>query len=177
MFSLMLVKKINSMRNILFFGMVLLVNMTKAQENNIRLITPRLAIIQDYAIDNLIVKKKMLNRQKMKEHNNCIPYPKNGLAPGYKIQLDRFKTKVEADACIEKFSKIFPTIDASIRYETPNYKVYVGHYLSMEDMEKDLDKIRRRFRGSFSVQTSIYIEKEIWNKEYCPAKTEKMENK
>jgi|GEM_PF-590815 len=165
------------MRNILFFSMVLLVNMTNAQENNIRLITPRLAIIQDYVIDNMIVKKRMLNQQRMKENNNCIPYPKNGLAPGYKIQLDRFKTKVEADDCIEKFSKIFPAIDAAIRYETPNYKVYVGHYLSMEDMEEDLDKIRRKSRGSFSVQTNIYIEKEIWNKEYCPAKTEKMENK
>lgn len=165
------------MRNILFFGMVLLVNMTNAQENNIRSITPRLAIIQDYSIDNIIVKKRMLNQQRMKERNNCIPYPKNGLAPGYKIQLDRFKTKAEADDCIAKFSKIFPTIKASIRYETPNYKVYVGHYLTMENMKKDLDKIRGRFKGSFSVRTNIYIEKEIWNKEYCPAKTEKMENK
>ena len=137
-----------------------------------------LIIKQDPLIDSLITIKKESNRQKIlnsqKTTTNqitCHPYPKNGLVPGYKIQLDRFKTKSEADAKASQFSKTYPGIHASVRYETPNYKVYVGNYFTQKKMTSDLRKIRKTFRGAFSVQSKVYVDKDDWNKKYCPKKS------
>ncbi len=133
-----------------------------------------LLIEQDPLIDSMIAKKRALNLAELIDAETprdiCHPYPKNGLVPGYKIQLDRFKTKTEADMKTAQFSAIYPTIHASVRYETPNYKVYVGNYFTAKAMESDLKKIRQTFKGAFSVQSKVYVDKNEWNKKYCPSK-------
>ncbi len=134
-----------------------------------------LLIEQDSLIDSLIMKKRAFNRGKMIQaeapKDICLPYPKNGMVPGYKIQLDRFKSKFEADSKMVQFSRLYPNIHASVRYETPNYKIYVGNYFTAKTMETDLRKIRRTFKGAFSVQSKVYVDKNNWNKKYCPSKS------
>ncbi|APD06980.1 hypothetical protein UJ101_01464 [Flavobacteriaceae bacterium UJ101] len=139
-----------------------------------------LIVEQDASIDSLIVKKRASNRGRIIAEETpkdiCHPYPKNGLVPGYKIQLDRFKSKAEADFKAAQFSKMYPSIHASVRYETPNYKVYVGNYFTSKKMETDLRKIRKTFKGAFSVQSKVYVDKDDWNSKYCPSKSKKKPN-
>lgn len=134
-----------------------------------------LIIEQSPLIDSMIAKKRALNLEEIIDAETprdiCHPYPKNGLVPGYKIQLDRFKTKTEADMKAAQFSATYPSIHASVRYETPNYKVYVGNYFTAKTMESDLRKIRQNFKGAFSVRSKVYVDKKEWNKKYCPSKS------
>ncbi len=132
-----------------------------------------LVIKQEASINTLIMSKREYNKNKILklEKHTCHPYPKNGMVPGYKIQLDRFKTKSEADNKVKMFSKIYPNIHASVRYETPNYKVYVGNYFTSKKMDTDLKMIRKKFSGAFSIQSKIYIDKDDWNSKYCPSKS------
>lgn len=134
-----------------------------------------LTVEHDDSIDSLILKKRASNKSRVitaeTPKDICHPYPKNGMVPGYKIQLDRFKSKTEADRKIVEFSKMYPGIHASTRYQTPNYKVYVGDYFTTKKMETDLRKIRKNFKGAFSVQDKVHISERVWNKKYCPSKS------
>ncbi|MFV0530171.1 MAG: SPOR domain-containing protein [Flavobacteriales bacterium] len=156
------------MKNIFLILSCFIISIVCSQEKLSNLI-----IEQDPLIDSLIVKKIAYNKEKIIEAETpkdiCHPYPKNGLVPGYKIQLDRFKSKKEADFKVNQFSKMYPNIHALVRYETPNYKVYVGNYFTAKTMETDLRKIRKTFTGAFSVQSNVYVDKDEWNKRYCPS--------
>lgn len=166
------------MKNI-FLGLLSFLSLLTFSQENDSIKLPQqlsnLVIEQDASIDSLIAKKRASNQGKIIAEETpkdiCHPYPKNGLVPGYKIQLDRFKTKSEADLKAAQFSKMYPNIHASVRYETPNYKVYVGNYFTSKKMEIDLKKIRQTFKGAFSVQSKVYVDKDDWNSKYCPSKS------
>ena len=98
----------------------------------------------------------------------CLPYPQNGMVNGYRIQIDRYKTQAEANTKLNTFTRTFPGLSGTVKYEAPNYKVYVGNYTTATAMESDLRRIRKSFPGAFSVRSKVFIDKKIWNAKYCP---------
>jgi len=55
----------------------------------------------------------------------------------------------EADSISKAFSEEFKEIETSLIFETPNYKVRVGNFKTIIDASKNLEKIKRKFRGAF----------------------------
>ncbi len=66
----------------------------------------------------------------------------------YTIQIYYGDLK-EADSISKAFSEKFEEIKTSLIFETPNYKVRVGKFKNLIDASKNLEKIRRIFRGAF----------------------------
>jgi len=66
----------------------------------------------------------------------------------YTIQIYYGDLK-EADSISKVFSEKFEEITTSLIFETPNYKVRVGKFKNLIDASKNLEKIRRIFRGAF----------------------------
>lgn len=70
----------------------------------------------------------------------------------YAILLNRFKTKTEADNLASRFKQQFPSRSVTIRYETPNYKVYTGIYNTEKEADNASLKLRSNYPSAFSVQ-------------------------
>jgi len=66
----------------------------------------------------------------------------------YTIQIYYGDLK-EADSISKAFSEEFKEIKTSLIFETPNYKVRVGNFKTIIDASKNLEKIKRKFRGAF----------------------------
>ncbi len=66
----------------------------------------------------------------------------------YTIQIYYGDLK-EADSILKMFSEEFEEIKTSLIFETPNYKVRVGKFKTLIDASKNLEKIKRKFRGAF----------------------------
>ncbi len=66
----------------------------------------------------------------------------------YTIQIYYGDLK-EADSISKAFSEEFKEIETSLIFETPNYKVRVGNFKTIIDASKNLEKIKRKFRGAF----------------------------
>jgi len=66
----------------------------------------------------------------------------------YTIQIYYGDLK-EADSISKSFSEEFKEIKTSLIFETPNYKVRVGNFKTIIDASKNLEKIKRKFRGAF----------------------------
>lgn len=72
----------------------------------------------------------------------------NKLSDGFTIQL-YYGELNRANAVIRKYRGIYGAWPASIEYETPNYKVWVGNYSSRLDADRALIEIQRNFGSAF----------------------------
>ena len=93
------------------------------------------SISQDFSIQKLL---------KLKTDYNKKIYESSF----YTIQIYYGDLK-EADSISKVFSEKFEEITTSLIFETPNYKVRVGKFKNLIDASKNLEKIRRIFRGAF----------------------------
>ena len=66
----------------------------------------------------------------------------------YTIQIFYGDLK-EADSILKVFTDEFEEIETSLIFETPNYKARVGIFKNFIDAAKNLEKIKRKFRGAF----------------------------
>ncbi len=66
----------------------------------------------------------------------------------YKIQLF-YGSLEDAHTTLKKFKFNFENWEGSIKYETPNYKVWVGDYRNKIDADRALLKINEKFPGAF----------------------------
>jgi len=70
---------------------------------------------------------------------------------GYKIQIytgDSENSKRE----LGRFKNDFNYLDATIIFNTPSYKVWVGNFKSKIDAERHLKEIQRRYSNSFIIK-------------------------
>ena len=66
----------------------------------------------------------------------------------YTIQIFYGDLK-EVDSILKVFTDEFKEIETSLIFETPNYKARVGVFKNFIDAAKNLEKIKRKFRGAF----------------------------
>lgn len=72
----------------------------------------------------------------------------NKLSDDYTIQLFYGELK-EANLIIREYNRTESTWPATIEYETPNYKVWVGNYLTRLEADRALIEIKKEFPNAF----------------------------
>tara|TARA_R110000850_G_scaffold199977_1_gene326151 strand:+ start:52333 stop:52716 length:384 start_codon:yes stop_codon:yes gene_type:complete len=72
----------------------------------------------------------------------------NKLSDGYTIQLYYGELK-EANTIIRDYQRTRSIWPATIQYETPNYKVWVGNYTTRLEADRALMEIKRTFPNAF----------------------------
>ncbi len=92
-------------------------------------------INQDPKIPNLLALKKNLEKD-------------NKLSNGYTIQL-YYGELTKANTILKRYRGLYGTWPASIEYETPNYKVWVGNYSDRLDADRALIEIQKGFPSAF----------------------------
>lgn len=90
---------------------------------------------QDAKIPALLNLKKTLEKE-------------NKLTDGFTIQLYYGELNV-ANTVIRKYRNIYAAWPASIEYETPNYKVWVGNFTTRLEADRALIEIQREFVSAF----------------------------
>ena len=97
--------------------------------------TGRLTVHQDSKIEELVLLKKDLEK-------------KNKLTDGFTIQL-YYGDKGNANSVLKRYQNLFSSWPASIEYETPNYKVWVGNFNSRFDADRALLEVIKKFPSAF----------------------------
>lgn len=90
---------------------------------------------EDLKIHQLLELKKSLEEE-------------NKLTDGYTIQL-YYGEKNRANNVIRKYRYTYDSWSATIKYETPNYKVWVGNFSSRIDADRALIEIKEKFPSAF----------------------------
>lgn len=99
-------------------------------------------IIQDPNIN-------VLNKQ-FKDYNS----KHNDKVDGYRIQI-YYGTREEASRQEADFKTFFPKIKTSLIYEEPNFKTFVGYYLTKLDADRELQKIKTKYPDAFILKDKI----------------------
>ena len=73
---------------------------------------------------------------------------KNKLSDGYTIQLYYGDLEV-ANKIIREYQKYFDSWPAYIKYETPNYKVWIGNFNSRLEEDRARMEIRNKYPSAF----------------------------
>jgi|SRR5690554_1908470 hypothetical protein len=67
---------------------------------------------------------------------------------GFTIQL-YYGERQEAENIIKNYRKNYTEWTATIEYETPNYKVWVGNFMTRLEADRALLKIQKQFPNAF----------------------------
>ncbi|MDC8005820.1 SPOR domain-containing protein [Aureisphaera galaxeae] len=99
--------------------------------------TATVTVNQDEKIPELLELKKDMEKD-------------NELSDGYTIQIYSGSLR-GANATISKYRNKYAQWPASIEYETPNYKVWVGNYNSRIQADRALLEIHRNFPNALKL--------------------------
>ncbi|CAD0002752.1 SPOR domain-containing protein [Flavobacterium salmonis] len=69
----------------------------------------------------------------------------------YKIQIFSGKSE-EAKKTLSNFKREFNSIDGTIIFNTPNYKVIVGNFKTRIEAERNLEEIKKKYKSVFLVK-------------------------
>ena len=94
-----------------------------------------LTVHQDAKITQLLDLKKSLEKD-------------NKLADGFTIQL-YYGNLSKANSVLGNYRNRYGSWPASIEYETPNYKVWVGNFTSRIEADRALLEVQRNFPAAF----------------------------
>jgi len=97
--------------------------------------TATVTVNEDVKITQLLELKKQLEKD-------------NKLLDGYTIQL-YYGELNKANSVIKKYRNTYGAWPASIEYETPNYKVWVGSFSSRIEADRALIEVQRTFNSAF----------------------------
>ncbi|WP_188439025.1 SPOR domain-containing protein [Planktosalinus lacus] len=119
------------MKYSLYITLILFVfnlNVTNAQQGTVE-------IYEDDKITELLRLKTMLSKE-------------NKLSDGFTIQLYYGELK-QANTIIKDYQKSRALWKATIEYETPNYKVWVGNFVTRLEADRALLEIQKEFPNAF----------------------------
>ena len=71
----------------------------------------------------------------------------------YKIQIYNGSSET-AKKTLSEFKQEFATIDATIVFNTPNYKVWVGNFRTRIEAERNLATIKNRYKNVLLIKPS-----------------------
>jgi len=99
-----------------------------------------LTVNQDAKIGQLLNLKKEMEKD-------------NKLGDGFTIQL-YYGNLNKANSVLKDYRYKYSSWPASIEYETPNYKVWVGNYASRIEADRALLEVQRNFPAAFVLKPS-----------------------
>lgn len=94
-----------------------------------------LSVIQDKKIEDLLELKMQLAKE-------------NKLTDAFTVQLFYGELK-EANSIIREYNRTISVWPATIIYETPNYKVWVGNFFTRLEADRALLEIQKNFPNAF----------------------------
>jgi hypothetical protein len=120
----------------IFLSSLLLVTLTpimKAQDQNI-------SVTQDPKFEQLLNEKRKINTSLT-------------VNDSYKIQIYTGGSE-NAKKTLSEFKQEFKDIDATIVFNTPNYKVWVGNFKTRIEAERTLVNIKDRYKNVLLIKPS-----------------------
>ena len=122
--------KIKITHKILFIITLILISINSIEAQN-----GTVTIREDAKVSQILSLKKELEKE-------------NKLSDGYTIQL-YYGEKNKANSTIRSYRNSYSTWPATIKYETPNYKVWVGNFSSRINADRALIEIKNKFPSAF----------------------------
>ncbi|WP_269240581.1 SPOR domain-containing protein [Flavobacterium limnophilum] len=113
--------------------LVVLAPKMKAQDQNI-------TVSQDPKFEQLLNEKRKINTSLT-------------VNDSYKIQIYSGGSE-NAKKTLNEFRQEFTTIDATIVFNTPNYKVWVGNFKTRIEAERNLTNIKDRYKNVLLIKPS-----------------------
>jgi hypothetical protein len=101
----------------------------------------KLIVIQDQKLEHLLKEKRKIN---LNNSNNEY----------YKIQIF-YGNSEESKKSLQEFKKEFKEIDATIIYNSPNYKVWIGNYKTRIEVEKMFLEIKKKYPNALIMKPSL----------------------
>jgi len=98
------------------------------------------SIIQDPKFEQLLNEKRKIN--------NSLT-----VNDSYKIQIYNGGSE-NAKKTLNEFKQEFAAIDATIVFNTPNYKVWVGNFKTRIEAERNLIDIKKKYSSLFLIKPS-----------------------
>lgn len=97
-----------------------------------------------------------------KENEVCpatvnLPEPKPEFCRGARIQVFYSKNRSEAEEKLKEIKSLFPSEFSNLEYNSPDYKIKLGHFESRESAQNMLNRARRAFPSSLIVLSLIHI--------------------
>lgn len=108
--------------------------------NNLKAQNQNLTVIQDPKFEQLLNEKRKINPN--------LPYNDR-----YKIQIFNGASET-AKKTLNEFKQDFKTIDGTIIFNTPNYKVWVGNFRNRMEAERNLVEIKKKYKTVFLIKPS-----------------------
>jgi len=99
---------------------------------NLRAQNGVVTVNQDKQIDVLLKLREEINRTESK----------------YKIQIYN-GNRSDAEKSIQEFKRSFSDWSTSLRYETPNYKIWIGDFKTRLEADRALLKVKNKFANAF----------------------------
>ncbi|KAA1245113.1 SPOR domain-containing protein [Aquimarina sp. RZ0] len=97
---------------------------------------PTVTINQDPKIKQLLAIKTAMDKD-------------GTLSDNYRIQLYNGNMK-QAQKILKKAEAAFPQWETNFKWETPDFKVWIGNYRSKLETDRALKEIKKEFPGAFS---------------------------
>ena len=72
----------------------------------------------------------------------------NSEIENYKIQIFN-GSRDEAENTISEYKIVFNDSSAIIKYEAPNYKIWIGNYYTLVEAEKEILEVRKKYPNAF----------------------------
>ena len=72
----------------------------------------------------------------------------NSEIENYKIQIFN-GSRDEAENTISEYKILYNDSSAIIKYEAPNYKIWIGNYYTLIEAEKEILKLRKKYPNAF----------------------------
>jgi uncharacterized protein YxjI len=107
---------------------------------NINAQDQNLTLTQDPKFDQLLNDKRKINTSLTTNDT-------------YKIQIFSGKSE-EAKKTLTDFKREYNSIDGTIIFNTPNYKVLVGNFKTRIEAERNLAEIKKKYKSVFLIKPS-----------------------
>jgi hypothetical protein len=98
----------------------------------------RLNLLSDPKFDNLLNEKRRINSSITVDDR-------------YKIQIFTGDNENSRKSLAE-FKRNFPAYDATIVFNTPSYKVWIGNFKTRIEAERNLEEIRKTYKNAFMIK-------------------------
>jgi hypothetical protein len=127
--------RIIALKKIAFSILIIFVSTSKANAQD-----QNSAISQDPKFEQLLNEKRKIN--------NSLT-----VSDSYKIQIYNGNSET-AKKTLTEFKQEFAAIDATIVFNTPNYKVWVGNFKTRIEAERNLVSIKERYKNVLLIKPS-----------------------
>ena len=126
---------ISSLKNLILFAAILCIDTTNSFAQ-----TETVTLEQDPKFEQLLNEKRKINTSLT-------------VNDSYKIQIFNGGSE-NAKKTLNDFRLEFKNIDATIVFNTPNYKVWVGNFKSRIEAEKNMAELKDRYKNMLLIKPS-----------------------